>query len=347
MSDGAGSDPAIDRRMLRTAGGPGSETRFRQWVLLDGNRWLVAGAIAMATFLALLALGSLDPSSLPQALRRADPVETAFAALSTAIVTGVTLVVTIDQLVLSQQLGPLGEHRDRLDDSIEFRREVEDALGGASPAEPAALLSALIDVSDRHVDALANAVDGADEEVVTEVERFVADHRTDAEAVSDRLDSERYLRFGALRAVLDYHYTWRVHEALRLRRQFGDDLDEAGREALDGVVRTLRLFGPAREHVRGLYFQSELVKLSRVILTVAVPALIVSLSMVLYLDRGDVTGATLGVDHLVAVVSAAATVGVLPFFILVSYVLRVVTITQRTLTTGPFLIYEADQPSRE
>jgi hypothetical protein len=322
---------------------------LRRWILLDGNRWAVAGALAVGLFAFLVVVGSLDPTPIREMLDEKDMVETVFASLSTAIVTGVTIVVTIDQVVLSQQLGPLGDQRSRLTESIDFRREAESLLGDTAPAEPAALLRALLGASDEAAEELRDAiVDGDNPEGAREeVERFLADHRADAAAVRERLADERYLHFDALRAVLEYRYEWRVHEALRIRRRFDGRLDDRSEEALAELVRALRLFGPAREHARGLHFQSQLVYLSRVILAAAVPALAVALAVVIFLDAGDIPGTTLGVSNLLLAVSGAATVAVCPFFVLVSYVFRIVTITGRTLATGPFLLHETDHPDRE
>lgn len=130
----------------------------------------------------------------------------------------------------------------------------------------------------------------------------------------------------------------------RLRREYDDALSAEQRDVLTELIDALRFLGPAREHIRGLYFQAELVKLSRVILTAAVPALAISLAAMFFVDAGDFAGATLGVDHLLLVVTAAVTVSVTPFLLLVSYVLRIVTITEQTLTTGSFVLREDERP---
>ena len=51
-------------------------------------------------------------------------------------------------------------------------------------------------------------------------------------------------------------------------------------------------------------------------------------------------GSTLGVDNL-SWVAAGYTVGVAPFIILLSYILRLGTITQWTLSMGPFILQES------
>lgn len=320
--------------------------RLRRWILLDGDRWLLTCALALGVFACIVALGALD-GNFRASVAANDPIETVFSALATGIVTGVTLVVTIDQLVLSQQLGPLADQRDRLDESLQFRREVESLVGATSPAEPGAFIAALVETADHRVLALRETVEGDNseggEEFEKAVESFADGHAEASKAVRDRLDAT-YLRFGALRAALEYDYAYRVHEARRIRREFGDTMTAAQTDAVDDLLDALRFLGPAREHIRGLYFQDELVKLSRVILTAAVPALAIALAAVFFLDATDLPGALFGVSDLLLAVAAAATVSVLPFLILVSYVLRIVTITEWTLTTGGFVLREAEAP---
>jgi hypothetical protein len=50
-----------------------------------------------------------------------------------------------------------------------------------------------------------------------------------------------------------------------------------------------------------------------------------------------------GVRPLVVVVSAGVAVSLLPFAFLLSYILRIVTVTKRTLSIGPFILRETDR----
>ena len=50
------------------------------------------------------------------------------------------------------------------------------------------------------------------------------------------------------------------------------------------------------------------------------------------------TGTTLGVNHFVWVVAAAASVALAPFAILLSFILRLGTVAKRTLSIGPFIL---------
>lgn len=144
---GVGRPPGwfhADQPLVR---GAGLTDRLRRWLLIDGNRWLLAALLAGFVFASVLVVGTLD-GGIRAAVRSKDPIETGFIGLATGIITGVTLVVTIDRLVLSRQLGSLAEQRERLDESLGFHREVEQLVEETSPAEPGRFLAAIVDTMD-------------------------------------------------------------------------------------------------------------------------------------------------------------------------------------------------------
>ena len=288
----------------------------------------------------------VDPVPLRTAVNSGDPIETLFQALTTAIITGVTLVVSLNQLVLSQELGPLGDQRERMDGTEQFRQDVASSLDvPAAPPEPSAFLRALVDGTGTRARRLGELVGQcADDEACERVGSYADSLATNADAVSSALDGEQFGTFGVVSAALNFNYSWKIYEARRLRGEYDGVLDDETLEALEALVETLRFFGPAREHVKTLYFQWELVNLSRGILLSAVPALAVSISGILYLsDPGSVTGSVLGVDALIWVVAAAATVSLVPFMVLFASVLRIATVAKRTLSIGPFILRPTDR----
>jgi hypothetical protein len=108
--------------------------------LLTANRRYVAGALALAVFLTFTAWGGLKPVSLHATMERSDTIETAFAGLVGAIITGTTLVVSINQLDLSQEIGSLGAYvEDLLENADHARRNLEDSEFGTYDVIPPAL----------------------------------------------------------------------------------------------------------------------------------------------------------------------------------------------------------------
>jgi len=318
---------------------PGS--RLRLWVLLRASRWGVAAVVLLAFFAALVAVAALVPA--PFAV--GDPVETYFQALVTAIVTGVTLVVSINQMVLSQELGAVGDQRERMEAALKFRSDTADTIDApVAPPEPAAFLRSLVEATRSRADDLEQAVeDNPDDEFRSRTRDYADSLREHADKVGSQLEDTQFGTFDVIFAALDFNYSWKVYEARRLREEHADALDDDAESALNAAIETLETFGPAREHFKTLYFQWALIDLSRAMLYAAAPALVVAGSMVLFVNAGEITGAAFGVTHLAWLVAAAATVSVVPFAVLFAYVLRIATVAKRTLAIGPFVLRETER----
>ncbi|WP_135363024.1 hypothetical protein [Halosimplex halophilum] len=335
----AGDGDAPSDRLRERA----DQSRWKLWVLLEADRWLVAGILVTLVFLALVGAGYLSPTA-ENAIGTGDSVDTLFQGFLTATITGVTLVLTLNQLVLSQELGAAEDQRERMEGAMEFRRDVAEVIeASVSPSRPAQFLRALVQVSGDRAEELREAVPGSgDSEVASEVADLTDSLVENAGGVSAGLDDARFGEFDVISSALNFNYSWKIFTARRIREQYGDDLGEEGTEALDGLIEVLQLFGPAREHFKTLYFQWELINLSRQILVASIPALLVSAVMIVFFDDATYGATVFGVETLALVVAVAATVAVVPFLILLSYVMRIATVTQHTLSIGPFILRETD-----
>ncbi|MFB6072075.1 MAG: hypothetical protein ABEJ88_03815 [Halobacterium sp.] len=349
MSDGTGGGDQSSRR-TGDDGQPSDRMRERVpqsskrfWVVLDADRRGVAAGILAVVFCSMVAVGTLLPTPVVELLTRGDPHETLFNALVGSTITGVTLVLTLSQLVLSQELGAVGDQRDRMEGAMSFRQDAADAVGvDVAPTEPSAFLRSLVEATREQAQELAAAApDGGD--AGDAVDTYVSNLAGNADAVTDQLEGAQFGEFDVVWAALNYNYSWKIYAGERILASYGDDLGDEATAALEDLLDTLGLFGPAREHFKTLYFQWELSNLSRTLLYAAVPALAVAISALVFFDPRAHPGATLGVSHALLVVSAATTVAVLPFAILLAYILRIVTVTKRTLSIGPFILRETDR----
>jgi hypothetical protein len=314
--------------------------RLRFRVLVAGDRVALVGVLFVGIVAALILAGILLPRSAVL-FTSGDPVETVFQAFIGATITGVTLVVTLNQLVLSQEFGAVGDQQDRLDAAVDFREDVDSVLDTPiSPLEPSAFLRALIDATGDHARALRENVD---DDLRDRVRKVTDDIETNAQSVSDALKGANFGTFAVMSAALDYDYSRKLYSARRLRAEDADTLSAAGTASLDGLIETLELYGPAREHFKTLYIQWELTGLSRVILAASLPSLVVSVAMVLFYDPAAVAGSVAGVPLSLLVACASVGVALIPFLVLLSYVLRIATVTQRTLSIGPFTLRETER----
>jgi hypothetical protein len=313
-------------------------------VLLNMNRWLLTAVLTVGMFVGLLVLGVLDVIPVRTSIAQGGSATTIFRTYTSALITGVTVVVTISQLVLSQEMGPLGDQRNRMSGAMEFRNDVEEFFGTTSPPEPQEFLRALVETASERAQTLDGLVsDIEDDDLREDFDQFVESVTGNAEVVSDELDDSQFGGYDVVRSALDFNYGIKIFRGRKLRDDYADSLDEDTREAIDDVLNVLEFFGPAREHIKTLYFQWAIVDLSRSILYITIVALGVAAGLFVYLDPGSFPGATFGIDNLVWVFSAGIAFATSPFFLLAAYILRIATIAKRTLAIGPFVLRESDR----
>lgn len=316
-----------------------AENRLKLWVLLNANRWRLTGATAAGIFVTLLLWGHLGSPSIRAVMASTDWVEMTFQALIGALITGTTLVVSINQLVLSQEIGPLGGQRERMDRAMDFYQNTDDLLEFPSPANPALFLKELIDAtSDRAQVFEARVADTDDDDLRSHVEEYVDDLLENASVASDGLEDAGFGSYDVMKAALNYNYDRKMYDLRWLLDHYEESLTARQRDAGVETLEALAMYGPSREYIKTLYFQWSLVKLSQGILYLAVVALVVAGGVLMFVDTTTVTGTILGIDALLWVVVSAYTICLLPFLLFVSYILRLATVAKRTSAMGPLVL---------
>lgn len=335
------SDSAESRTMRERT----EESNLKLWVLLRLNRWLLAGGILAGVFFGTAILSLVDLSPIQRVVSQTGAIQTLFGPfMGSSVITGVTLVVTLNQLVLSQELGPIGEQRERMSEAMGFRRDVESASNvNLAPPEPSAFLRQLIAAMEDRAETLHDRLaEEADDELQTVVDDYVEGLNADAEMVRDNLEGAQFGTFDVIWRVLDFNYSQKIFEARQIQDNYGDDLSEEANGTIDEMIETLTFFGPAREHFKTLYYQWELINLSRAVSYAALPAILAAAGMLLYTDVSAIAGTTFGIDNLVWLVSFAFVVTLSPFAILLAFIFRIATVAQRTLAMGPFILREME-----
>ena len=318
--------------------------RLRSWLLLTANRAVIAALLTGGLFVVLVVAGAVNTTSLRVLIRQGTHVERLFQSFVMSLVTGITLVVTLTQLVLSRELGPLGEQRDRMAGAVDFRQDIEELSGSVAPPDPASFMRTFMQLCEARASTLAERVADNDDAALrgsaTDLAERIGEH---AATIGDRLADADFGDFDVVGVILDYDYSWNIYATRKIRSTYGDALGEAEHEAFDELLDVLFLFGPAREHFKTLYFRRELVDLSRDMLYAGVPALAIAIMGLLYLNPNSFIGSTLGIENVVFVVSAAVAIASTPFFVLVAYIVRLATIAQRTLAIGPFVLRDSQR----
>lgn len=318
-----------------------NESTVKIWFLVTANRWIVTGLLSVAMLAIFVGLYFLGPTNLRGVLG-AQSVGNVFGSVIIAVVTGVSLILAIAQLVLSEQMGPLGEKQAEMRDQIDFRAEVEERIDDAvGPATPSAFLSTLIEAVDRQARALKDSMTDADADANAEELLEYADSLIDhGEQVSEQLDSTEFGSFEVILPVLNYNYSWKIVAGRKLSARYADSIGEETERHLEEVIESLRFFAPAREYFKMLYFQWEINNIARGVLYASIPSLALAAYMILAFDANLVTGSVLGLSTRYLAVGLMYTLALLPFTVVLAYILRIVTVTKRTLALGPFILRE-------
>lgn len=309
-----------------------------QWVLLDGDRHLVA-AVMLAGLVVIL--GGVLASGVG-AVTNTNSLTRLFAALVGGNLTLVTVAISINQLILSKEFATPDELHDHIRDVVELRREIEEIAGvDVSPVGIGEFLDFLVEQVREHGEQLQSMADESrDGQTRADIERYADTLVVEADRITKALHDRPSGAFHTLRTILDTDFTGDVYAGQLLQARGQSEPDPVVR-TLDDVFDLLEYVGVARQYFKGLYIQRELAELSRTLLYVGVPAVTLpALAVFVYGHPAGpaVTGPVLRTFVLVVTVSAAA-----PLAILVAYVLRIATVTHRTASLMPFQIRE-DSP---
>jgi hypothetical protein len=325
------------------------EQSLRLWLLMRADRRLLTAVVLAGSMLAFLAITQLDPGAVRTIARTQNGLKWLFSPFIGAIITGTAIVVTINQLVLAQELGAVGDQRERMQEAMQFRNDVEEAVGvETSPPEPSRFLAALlIGIQAQAADLQDVTAAGSDTERAEQVTEFVAELRASTQPIAAALEAARFGTFEVVWHALRFDYSAQIHRARALRNEHESGLTDEEVEAFEDLVDALAFYGPAREHIKTLYFQWELISLSRALLYVSIPALVVVGTMLTTVDATSVPGQTLGVDNLALLTSVGFTVGIAPFVVFIVSILRIVTVAKRTLAIGPFSLQNTQRGEQE
>lgn len=309
------------------------ESPIKRWILLDGNRYAITGLFSTVVFVTCASIGFAgyipvtDPAT----------ATTLVAAIVGGTLPFITIVLAINQLVLSQELGWPGELADRFEEMTAFRHEVETLTETpVSPAAPADFLQLIVDTVVARTDQLRAGTDQTTDPSHGAVVRgFVEAVTSEGELVSEALEDADFGTFDALSAVLGRFNGAHLYASRQIRTRYADELSDGALETLDQLIELLGSLAIARQSFKTLYIQYELAHLSKLLLVVGFPALLGGgIFMMVYpviIETVEVT------TVLVAIVSGVVTFVFLPFIVLVVYTFRIASIASRTADFGPFV----------
>lgn len=312
--------------------------RISEWLLLSGDRSLVALVITSLFFGFFSSLSILDVVPLfdLQALFYV------YSGLITGNFTLITVVVSINQLLLSRELQTPGELRTQIENVIEYRRDVEGAADEIAPVQPLGFLRLLVEATREQAQRLGgfsrnDTVQAGGDELASEASRLTEQ----IDQIDTLLRESETGTINVLLTLLRTNYAQEINRLRIIKERFEEELSPPVHDSIDEVIDRLQEIDVARQYFKAIYFQQELASLSRILLYVGLPAVAIATATLLVLTLP--ASEPEAIRHVDVLLPVSLAVGFLPLSILCSYILRTATVTNLTAATLPFTTPEQEQ----
>lgn len=317
-----------------------------KWVLLDGNRLAVTGALLTLVFVTVMLVGTLWTFEMRRLLTETAAVQTILNTLLSGIILLVSIVVSINSIVLSHDITSLENQEERIEGIVKFRQNISRLTDSEErPTDPASFLELMAGVIQSRTEDLKEAAEGADEKLAEQVEEYV----TEITDTASRIDApdESGAEFSVIWLGLEVDYGQHLDRSRSLRGSFGDSTSDesSGSEIfddrLDELVEAFQLFATGKEYFKTLYYTEEISQLSRTLLVISLPAIMVTASTILAINAELLPGVwVFGLPPLLSFVATTFTISLAPYLVLTSYTLRLATVARQTAGAGPFSVQQ-------
>lgn len=322
---------------------PGGDTRrstrlarLREWIPPDVDRSALAAVLLLLgylLFVLVISIGVLDLA------RSTVPMLYLFGALAGGNVSLITIVVSINQLVLSRELRSPRELRVEIQAAEEYREGVEsETERSVVPREPADFILILTDNVQRQVAALRSPWAACGESALRdELARLDEGLTPELDRLSRLLVDRNGGVFPTLSTILDADFAHRINQSRSIRQSYGDQLTDEAHDHLSKLERELKQLDIARQYFKTIFIERELADVSKLVMYSGLVAIVVALLALLfvgYAERGISPRARLGLLPLAIVINLA------PLVLLVTHILRIATVARRTVAITPFVASE-------
>jgi hypothetical protein len=312
--------------------------KLSRWILLEANRYAVTGALLTVTFVAIMANGSLWTFETQRLLTETQAVQTVLNTLLSGIILLVSIVVSINSVVLSYDITAVTNQQERIEGTMAFRQELDQLAGtDESPTDPQSFLR----VGAKSIKDRARALEDISQEDGNEFTQDIQDH---VEMIVETVDDlEEKLRqagggeYAMLWLGLETDYGPLINQSRQLTSIHEDQLSGDAEDRFMDLERSLEVFATGREYFKTLYYSREIADLSRTLLIISLPAIIATASTILAINANLLPDVRLfGLPPLLTFIAVAFTIALSPYIVLTAYMLRVATVARLTASSGPF-----------
>lgn len=313
--------------------------RLARWLLLSGERSLIAAAITGVIFVVFLVSGLAGFILLSVPKRAVWFLNGTINGLLTLI----PIAVGLNQIVLSQELDSLDDLFDRTKGTHNFHEQIADTtnVSVGSPQVSQFFHHLFAAINDRTTELEAACEDSTDGQLNEDINDYTGTLAEQTDDISSSLDDLGFELIDTLVILLDYHNSWQLYTTREFTAKHEDVLSETATEKLDELEELFLELDTTRDYLKTLWVQRELAELSRMMLYTGLPAVLVAALGIFVAP--EIPGLTIARPTIVVLLSATIAVSLLPLSVLLAYVVRIALIAQRTAAFGPFIPHAEQQ----
>ena len=248
-------------------------------------------------------------------------------ALTSGNITLITIVVSLNQLVLTRHLESPSDIDNEMSSMRSYRENVRNTIHQTvTPVNPAEFFLLLFRSLQQDLRSLEeHEWTLQDEHVQQEFNETFSDlHDHIVDIIELLEESEAGLIF-ALFTTLSSDYERYIETIWRLQYEHGDQLPESVGETIERIRKTIEHIGVARRIFKTTYIQSKLTSLSRRLLYIGLPALLGTIGFMLLFTAP--TRASIAPELLAVAIPFIVTAGLAPIVVLASSILQLATLT--------------------
>lgn len=315
-----------------------------RWILLEGHRYAVTAALLTVTFASIVLVGSIWTFEMRILLTETAAVQTILNSFLGGIILLVSIVVSINSIVLSHDITSIGAQEERIEGIIQFRRDIGSvAETDAAPTDPNSFLKVMATIIKERAHSLENVGEDLEDDLGDSVNDDIATYVESVATTAEELEAVVHQVHGgdlyALWLGLETDYGPMMNEMRNFTSTYRNDLSDDEIEQFNELMQMFEMFATGREYFKTLYYSQEISELSRTLLIFSLPSIIVTIWAMLAINSGLLPEfSVFGLSPLLMFVALTFTVALVPFIILTSYMLRVATVTSRSSTAGPFVL---------
>ncbi|WP_435079514.1 hypothetical protein [Halococcus sp. AFM35] len=308
--------------------------RIQRWVLLEANRWTITGIQVVAVFVIMFVLG-ITP--LVHTAERTFST-TIFGGFTSGLLSLIPIVISVNQLTISQLLATPEKLRNKIESVQNFRTDIEEQLPGVSvaPTDPDEFLRDVNSLVAERATELRDAAADADEgdpkaeHIVDFAEKILAE----TDELADTVAETDLAMLEVLMPIMDDQHSENINTARQIREEHPEAISHRTRTVLEELEDLFVSMDIIRQYFKTLYIQEALSNLSKLIAYTGAASFVISMVAVMVFSGKK----PLPVNPLVIQLSISVTAALayVPIGILIAYIARIGTIVKHTIAPGAF-----------